>query len=1259
MKLIVFFSWQSDIDTNKLHNKNFLCECINCAIKNIENKGQLKNIFFEFQESTSNIPGNPPISRILDNRIANCDIFIADLSITDSYSCLEMFIRRWRKVKTKREPNNNVYGEYNKALANHSDEQIITIMNTINGVPQKDNSLIPFDTRERRFPLNYYLKSDKDNENVKSKVVSILEKAIRESALAAVENKEKKYLPFIRFNEFKTQNRNRGGYIQTVELEQIQKQLFENKGNIRLLGLSGIGKTRLVQETFERKQENVNFLYCNCYTNEESSVISATNRIFERFSEAIVVIDNCRKELFEKIIVEKNSHRASNPIIAIYHDVNESNINETNKITLQRKQQSIVEGIVDRYNQYYKPEQRERLIEFSGGIPLIAIRLCKSLQEGNPIGVFNDETLLSKLLGTDTNSTERKMLRSLSLFDFIGAFEEARIEMSFVANNKDITPIEGSTEVIMNNFDSLINKSIEREIMERNGRFVAIRPKPIGLQLTSEWISDCSSERLLRVVKAIQESDCAKSLTESFSQHFKYMQHDEKAVLILESLLQPNSPFHNAEVINTDLGSRLFRSFVEVNPIAVADCLWSVFGCMTSEQLKQIDEGRRNLIWTLDKICFDARTYEKGMKLMLMFGTAENEKWSNNATNEFIHLFNIYLPGTQASLSERLEILKWGSNHESYKTLIIKAINSALATNYFTYMGGAENQGTKQLEHYQPKSREEIYEYWTECINIIYTEIINDTIYSDLCSSILTKCVSILCKAGASHIVLPIVKEICNKKRNDWDDMLDSLWLTKTHISYNIESKWQIFIDNLISLLTKNDFVSRFKSVENRFRNPEDNVSFEKRLEKNKNQYEILAKEYVNKWMNDTSILLGLYQIENCFTNPFGYIVAKLNEQNTENVYWFIEKSIECFHSLEKFNPSILYDFAKGLNKDNFDHLVSELYKDRKCSFLLFPIIANRGTALSETQLLFKLVERRDVSANNFLDFWRYSTIIRTSSDSEIITFFSKIINCDKDNGFNVIITMTKNLMFFNKERKFDTIADFITSEFESRKISPKSFMQNNDYLEVIEILLKICNNPQLAIFINKIIIEVSNNPGSNISNDWRIEHIYSILFDKYFKDISQDLFSALSSENLFSELAFQFLLSPKDFSDLSHKLFQQNNIDIILNYCKQSPIAQERIMRIIPAITQDGKFSPLVMELLDNFGNNTEILNSLSSNLLSFSAVGSLIPVYKNRKETFSTLLNHSNPIIADWAQMNINQLEKEIEAEEKREAENKLLYS
>ena len=1257
MKLTVFFSWQSDIDNDKLNNKSFLCDCIHTALKNLENKGELKNVFFEFQESTSNISGNPSIPNTLDKRIENCDVFIADLSVVDSFSIIELFLRKLRKAKTKRGPNNNAFGEYNKALASHSDEQVITIMNYLNGNPKDDNSLIPFDVRERRFPIGYLLKTNKDAEKVRSSVISQLEIAIKGSALSAIQNAQSKYHPFITYNEQQKQIRDSGGFIQTDELYAFQKQIRDNKENIRLIGLSGLGKTRIVFEAFKNSQENVNYLYCNCYANEESSIIGAANKIYEEFKEAIIIIDNCPRVLLEKLIFIKNNHQASNPIIAIYHDVNETNIKDTNQIILPRKQVEVVEGIIDRYKSYYKPEQRERLIEFSGGIPLIAIRLCKSLQEGNPIGVFSDETLLSKLLGTEENTTERKMLRSLSLFDFIGAFGEARNELFFVANNKDITPIEGSIEVIMNNFDSLINKSIEREIMERNGRFVAIRPKPIGLQLTSEWISDCSSERLLRVVKAIQESDCAKSLTESFSKHFKYMQHDEKAVLVLESLLQSSSPFHNAEVINTELGSRLFRSFVEVNPVAVANCLWSVFGNMTTEQIHQIEEGRRNLVWTLEKLCFDARTYEQGMKLMLIFGVAENETWGNNATNEFIHLFKIYLPGTQASLSERLEVLRWGINHTHYKELSLKAVASALETSHFTYMSGAENQGTKQLEHYQPKLWEEVFDYWTACIDIISNEILNNTDYSEFCCKTLVHRISGLCNSKAASIVLPAVKKICNKKNNDWDDMLDSLMWIKSHISSKLEKTWQTLIDEMIETLTKKDFVSRFKVINNRHFYLEENLNYEERTKKQQEKCEVFAREYVENEFNDTSTLLKLYQIDCVFSDPFGYTIAKLIEHSPDKFQWFINASIECFHSLEKYNPSILFDFSRGLDDEAFDYLVTSLEKDDMCSYLLFPILANHGITLPNTQLLFELVNKRTVPVKSFLDFWRYSTILQSSSNEEIIDFFSKIIISDK-NGFNVVISMLKNLLFFNNNRRFDTIADFIIHEFKNRDIVASDFLLNNDYLEVIKMLMEKCHKPELAVYINSIIIELSKNPNAHISSDWRIEHIYEVLLDKYFANIAQDLLSAIISDNPFSTLSFRFLFQPKEYSDLSHILFKKENSDMILDFCKQSSIAQERIISIVPAI-QNGDFSPFVMELLNNFGSNTAMLRGLSSNIGTFSCVGSLIPLYESKKKTISTLLNHSNPTVADWAQRQLIELDRDIAREQQKETEEKFLYS
>ena len=1251
MKLTVFFSWQSDIDNDKLNNKSFLCDCINTALKNLENKGELKNVFFEFQESTSNISGNPSIPNTLDKRIENCDILIADLSIVDSYSKLELFLRKLRKAKTKRGPNNNVFGEYNKALASHSDEQIITIMNCLNGDPKDDNSIIPFDVRERRFPIGYLLKTNKDAEKVRSSVISQLEISIKASALSAIQNAQSKYHPFITYNEQQKWIRELGGFIQTNELCAFQKQIRDNKENIRLVGLSGLGKTRIVFEAFKNSQENVNYLYCDCYTNEESSIIGAANKIYEEFKEAIIIIDNCPRVLLEKLIFNKKNHQASNPIIAIYHDVNETNIIDTNQIILPKKQIEVVEGIIDRYKSYYKPEQRERLIEFSGGIPLIAIRLCKSLKEGNPIGVFNDETLLSKLLGTDENTTERKMLRSLSLFNFIGAFEDARNELLFVASNKDITPIDGSIEVVMNDFDNLIGKSIEREIMERNGRFIAIRPKPIGLQLTSEWISECNSDRLLRVVKAIQESDCADSLTESFSKHFKYMQHDEKAVSILNTLLQTNSPFHNAEVINTELGSRLFRSFVEVNPVAVANCLWSVFGDMKTEQLKKIDDGRRNIIWTLEKLCFDVRTYEKGMKLMLMFGAAENETWGNNATNEFIRLFKIYLPGTQASLSERLTILKWGMAHDSYKEVTIKALQTALETLHFTYMCGAEYQGTKQLEHYQPKTKEEISVYWNECLNLISSEILKESPYTNLCEEVLEQSVMGVCSSGASHIILPIIKVICEKKKYDWEEMLDSLWWIKIHAHLNPDMLSDV--SGMIDALTKTDFVSRFKEVGNRNRKIGDNLKYAERIAKQKESYQQLANEFAKTEINKTDTLMQLYQIDNNYTHPFGYTIAKLFDGDSDKTHWFINTSIECFHSLNNYYPSLFFDFTRGISEDAYDYLVSTLMTDNKCSFLLFPIMANHGVALSQTQLLFELVENKKVSVEHFLYFWRCSIVISSSSEKEIINFFSKVIKCN-DKGFNIVISMLNNMLFFNKEKECSHILEFITSEFLQRSIIPTDFMHNDDYFEVINHILSHDDKADLAKYVNRIMIEVSKNPNYHLSCDYRVEQLYNTLLNDYFPDIAFDLLSAITSNKSYTSLAFQFLLAPKEYGVLSHTLFQEKNIELILNFCEQEPVAQERIMRIVPAI-QEGQFSPLVMCLLDKYGDNEDMLSSLSANIGSFSFVGSLIPLYESRINTLSTLLSHSNPTVASWASAEVQRFKMRIDSETKKEAEDK----
>lgn len=80
MNLNVFFSWQIETDLQGFNNKAFLIECINSAIKIVENKGALKGIHLKLVEGLRDVSGNPEVAPIMFSQIDNCDIFIGDMT---------------------------------------------------------------------------------------------------------------------------------------------------------------------------------------------------------------------------------------------------------------------------------------------------------------------------------------------------------------------------------------------------------------------------------------------------------------------------------------------------------------------------------------------------------------------------------------------------------------------------------------------------------------------------------------------------------------------------------------------------------------------------------------------------------------------------------------------------------------------------------------------------------------------------------------------------------------------------------------------------------------------------------------------------------------------------------------------------------------------------------------------------------------------------------------------------------------------------
>src|SRR5690606_14532201 len=112
--------------------------------------------------------------------------------------------------------------------------------------------------------------------------------------------------------------------------------------------------------------------------------------------------------------------------------------------------------------------------------------------------------LLDKLLGEKgQNARYRTILKSCSIFNYFGYEDELKTQLEFIAKDKNITSLTGDNQVIINEFHETCNHFLKREIFEKKGRLIGLRPFPLAMSLAQEWLEPCTPERLLSVITNI------------------------------------------------------------------------------------------------------------------------------------------------------------------------------------------------------------------------------------------------------------------------------------------------------------------------------------------------------------------------------------------------------------------------------------------------------------------------------------------------------------------------------------------------------------------------------------------------------------------------------------------------------------------------------------------------------------------------------------------------------------------------------------
>lgn len=1246
--LNVFYSWQSQTDKNR--NRYFIGAAIQRALKTLEKSSspELYNVAFEYQESTSGESGMPDIVQTVDNRIANCDIYIADLSIISEHLEPEPPIA------------NNVLTEFGEAKASVGLNQIIGVANKEYGSYKQDPKKLPFDIDHDRAPIEYTPEDGKDA------LAKQLVTAIKLCVKTAILKRKTRYQPFESWEEYGRSMSWEDNYISNPKFEEILAKVRDLKYDLRVIGISGMGKSRAVYEAFRDadKAYSNQFLYLNIGEYDDITDLKPT--ISKAPDDFTLVLDNIDADDLRDVMRWRRKSGKTNPIISLFNDPDEINLDKVNDVEYIIIRIGDMASVIDKMLSQSEdlPDDISRSIrDFADGVPFMAEMMLKNYRDQlEDYAKLTDTSIVARLL-PGINEQERHILRSCSIFKQIGYEQELESEIRLILNSPSISPhITGDEQVRINIFRELKEKCLQIGIFEKLGRYFHIRPRPLAFYLAGEWFKGCDSQRLTEVIQDIQAYSLEKQynlLAEAICDQIKYLSNDDKAKQLFDGLLHQGSPFDNAELLNTELGSRLFRTFAEVNPDATAACLWRLLSPMTIPQLQKIDEGRRHLVWALEKICFKPETFEKGAKMMMRLAVAENEpNIGNNATGVLKELFHVLLPGTLANLSQRAAILDWAMNTQETTEIGLACLRSSLATDHFVYMAGAETFGTKKLEHYNP-TYGEMKAYWAHTITLL-TAAYNNGHQEDVTQTV-EKSIYGLARSRCFSLIQPLVGQIATDKNWLWEDMRDSFALIVHEYMPLLTQEEQAIVKEYQQRLTPTDFVSRVGMVESRFRY-RDAGSWQKERELKHQDYQKLAEEFLAQSYLSKAIIFDLYaryDKEGFILADFGYFLGVACKEETSTAEAIIDHSIAYFlkneYTKDFRQSSFFFSFIHGYGQ--YAYAADIIRSHAQLNYLLFPLYGIMGVKVEETGELFDLVAEGKCDSSHFIQYCHRVNWME-QEDSKVLLFFDRLIKLGRE-GQLITLKVTHDRVYWRDQNKsFRFLADHVVEAVVGKTIEP--MLNNTDYLEYVQLSLENLDVPELALFINNEMVDhFVKNPLRDLPNH-EVEKIYRTIFTKYFDSVWPVLSKQLVDEStriIVFQLKFMFGAMIGGLS--GGVMFSANHDEAYIQWCKDYPEQAPWIMAMYTPVFAGEEYHPIVKFLISEYAGNSEVMSTLSSNMNSYSWTGSVVPLYQKRKLCYEKMLPEANGVSKQWIEEQIEKLNQQIVWQAGREAEENLIRS
>ena len=454
----------------------------------------------------------------------------------------------------------------------------------------------------------------------------------------------------------------------TIEegIQQLRQILSTPGRAVRLVGLSGVGKTRLVQALFDPRigAEPLNqyqVLYADESHTPQPSPIQLADQLIASRDSALLVIDNCSERLHRAINQRCCQESSTVRLLTIEYDIKEDVPSETDVYRLHASDDQLIKALISQRYPDVSQSDRLTIAAFSEGNARVALALAESVSHGGSLAGLGDNELFNRLF----------YQRNAQDIDLLNAAKAASLVYSFSIDDSS-TPgseyavLAGLYEQTPQTMLRMLSELKRRELLQARGPWRAVLPQAISNRLAKEALEDLSVPYILQAF----EPETNHRLLKSFCHRIGFLHEQPIAVQCASDLLSAagliGSLLLRSEAWQMEVFLRehwefdCFAFLAPANPEATLCLLETINNGSDGAHFTSRDNPLfSRVVGLLCKLAYSAELFPRVLAILLRFALNEQPGENVNSIRHQIKpLFQLYLSGTMAPQALRRAVIE-------------------------------------------------------------------------------------------------------------------------------------------------------------------------------------------------------------------------------------------------------------------------------------------------------------------------------------------------------------------------------------------------------------------------------------------------------------------------------------------------------------------------------------------------------------------------------------------------------------------------